>query len=420
MTESADAVPSVWAIYGRQFRRIGAAVAVEDCAGRQLQRLPVPAAAVMALALSGVRALDLDRASRSVIGWAAQTRTLQRAGALGEFLAVAPLTPRSLELSNSFRQTPAEVVRRVAAALGGNRCNRQLRRLKLRVETDAVAREILDATDNLGSLRSLAVFGNGGMVLVDAVLPQLRYLSVVSCEATSGDLSAAASLRTLGLNCFERCGLLRVTCPPPPTAGGRRQLRATRSIFEWCKTLESIDLADVALLDTGSRFAAHCSNLTAVALPKTLVSLGDSNFYSCTALSTLDLSHTQLTSVGSLLLGQCLALATVLLPPSLGVVGKGAFSGCRELLRVDLSATRAAALPSGFAFNCTALVEVLLPATLADVDKGACGQCYSLQRIDISRCPAMAGAFSSDRREDGCRGHGRLLVGAPAVSDPLA
>ena len=183
MTNQAAAPEMVWDLYSRYLRRIGAAVAVEDCARRRQRLLPVPTAAVMALALSGVRDLDLNRLAHDGTGWEDEPQTAGRLAHLSEFLSVAPVNFRSLQCAPSHRQPPLVCSHHhVIAALRDNRCNAHLRRLDLFAFGNnisaAAAQDLLAATGNLRSLRSLSVAGEGAMAVVDAVLPQLRCLSV--------------------------------------------------------------------------------------------------------------------------------------------------------------------------------------------------------------------------------------------------
>ena len=99
----------------------------------------------------------------------------------------------------------------------------------------------------------------------------------------------------------------------------------------WHKYFDDIDSVVVkyGVTRIGSGAFYHTS-LKSIALPESLVSIGDSAFENCTSLSSIDLPQS-LTSVESHTFEGCSSLSSIVLPNSVTNIGQYAFAHCDSL-----------------------------------------------------------------------------------------
>jgi len=85
--------------------------------------------------------------------------------------------------------------------------------------------------------------------------------------------------------------------------------------------------------------AFRSNQFTTIALPATVVSLGNGMFRDCQGLLSIDLSHLSITSLPSEIFYQCSKLASVLLPNGLESILTNAFYLCNALTYIKIPAT---------------------------------------------------------------------------------
>ncbi len=107
------------------------------------------------------------------------------------------------------------------------------------------------------------------------------------------------------------------------------------------------------------KFAAFVgAAISAITLPETLVTIGDSAFVSCTALTS------------------------VTLPDSVENLGAHAFAGCKSLESVSLSASLKSIKAYTF-LSCESLIEIAIPASCKGIDLTAFNSCRRLAYIAV-------------------------------------
>ena len=136
--------------------------------------------------------------------------------------------------------------------------------------------------------------------------------------------------------------------------------------------------ANVTAIGTGAFLS---SNLTAVSMPDTLTSIGDSAFNSCKDLSSLTLSSS-LTEIDSYAFEYCEKLNRITIPNGVTKIGRNAFSNCSALKNITVPGGVKRIKNSTF-FECRSLEEVTLQQGIKDLDEYAFWYCSKLQRVRI-------------------------------------
>ena len=135
---------------------------------------------------------------------------------------------------------------------------------------------------------------------------------------------------------------------------------------------------------------ANNDNLKFVAMPDSIISIGQGAFQSCTWLKSIVLSR-NLLSISNSAFMKCSRLESIVLPNSLTELGEQVFSHCSSLENI--------VIPDGITslkdsvFNtCTSLKSVILPSSLASIEDSAFTGCTSLESIDFPGSLASIGA----------------------------
>lgn len=146
------------------------------------------------------------------------------------------------------------------------------------------------------------------------------------------------------------------------------------------------------------------SELTEVALPESLTSIGYSAFSGCTSLASIDIPE-KVTALGSNAFNMCSSLTSLKLPDGLTNIGPWAFRGCSNLINInipdgvntigyslfyDCSSLASIDIPSSvtsikdYAFQgCSSLESVVIPSSVTSIDYGAFLGCSSLTSFII-------------------------------------
>ena len=123
----------------------------------------------------------------------------------------------------------------------------------------------------------------------------------------------------------------------------------------------------------------HCTSLTSVSLPSTLVNISDDAFYGCTSLTEIELPA-NLKDIHSHVFEGCTSLAKCTLPEGLTSLGSGVFKDCALTeITIPEGITH---LGGGVFANCSALETVHLPDTMEVID-GGFSWCTSLKTLDL-------------------------------------
>jgi hypothetical protein len=102
-----------------------------------------------------------------------------------------------------------------------------------------------------------------------------------------------------------------------------------------------------------------CTNLTSIAIPNSVLSLGNGAFSGCTGLPSVTIPDS-VTSIGNSAFSDCTGLPSITIPSRVTSIGSSAFSGCSGLPNVTIPDTVTSIGDSTFR-NCTSLESITLP-----------------------------------------------------------
>ena len=175
-----------------------------------------------------------------------------------------------------------------------------------------------------------------------------------------GDYNVVCRVTGIGEDAFRDCtGLTAIHLP-------KSLLSICRNAFYGCTGLSEITIPYGVKVIDESAFA-NCTGLTSIELPNSVTSLGWNAFYSCTGLTNVTLSKSIAVLNGAL--RGCTALTAVTIPANVKTL-IGAFEGCTGLTSVSLPKTLAEVGENTFA-GCTALASVYLPNSVTIIGNRA-------------------------------------------------
>lgn len=134
------------------------------------------------------------------------------------------------------------------------------------------------------------------------------------------------------------------------------------------------------LSDIGTAFRSR-TNLSSIALPKSVATIGTQAFYNCTALASIQLPDS-LESIGEYAFYNCKALSTIQIPESVQSLGERVFENCSGLTSATLP-KGLKSIPAYLFLKCSALAEVVLPDSLEIIGGSAFKECASLTQISL-------------------------------------
>lgn len=105
--------------------------------------------------------------------------------------------------------------------------------------------------------------------------------------------------------------------------------------------------------------------MSAVSLPSTLTSIGDSAFLNCASLSSIELSNTQITSIGT-----------------------KAFSGCTGLTSFSLP-RNITAISEEMLYGCSNISSISIPTSVTEIEQKAFYQCEKLETVDFNQTTSL-------------------------------
>lgn len=174
------------------------------------------------------------------------------------------------------------------------------------------------------------------------------------------------------------------------------------SAFSDCEALTDVSISE-GLLGIGTLGFSGCASLETCELPESVTALGQSAFSRCTALTEFRIPS-KVAETRTYLFSGCTALRSVTLPDALRVIGQRSFTGCTAL--AELSIPDDVSTIGKYAFeNCTALRTATLPPRVDEIDSGVFYGCASLESVRIpesvrnirqaafGNCPALKDVF---------------------------
>lgn len=150
--------------------------------------------------------------------------------------------------------------------------------------------------------------------------------------------------------------------------------------FSHCSSLTSITLPNT-LLSIGTVVFGYCTALSTITIPETVEQIGAYAFNECSSLTSVDLPSS-LTSINNYVFSNCSSLTSITLPSVLTFIDYNAFNECRSLQSINIPDSVSSI--GNYAFsNCTSLTSITLPSSLTMINYGTFYNCVSLTSIVI-------------------------------------
>lgn len=135
------------------------------------------------------------------------------------------------------------------------------------------------------------------------------------------------------------------------------------------------------LTSIGDEAFYHCTNLTSVTIPSSVLMIGTSSFSNCTNLASLNIGNS-ITTIGDYAFGGCRSLSLLYIPNSVISIGNSSFSNCSSLLEIIFGNSLATIGSSAF-FGCSSLTWIFIPASVSYITQTAFANCTNLTDIIV-------------------------------------
>lgn len=216
-------------------------------------------------------------------------------------------------------------------------------------------------------------FYNNNANWIDDVLYIDNYL-IQARESVSGKYSIKQGITALADDAFAFCKNLTEIAVPysVKTIGGRA--------FYSCEKLEKVVLPDSVSVIGECAFQG-CEALTTINLPNTINEISNSCFTSCSKLENIVIPNSVI-SIGNSAFSGCANLVSINLPMSIINIGEGVFSECVKLQSISIP-QNVSSISSRMFSGCSSLMSVTFPNNLKSIEMLAFYGCSSLKSLTI-------------------------------------
>ena len=181
------------------------------------------------------------------------------------------------------------------------------------------------------------------------------------------------SVTAIGDYAFWHCtGVTSVTIPETVVSIGRDAFTNTSII--------TIDIPE-SVKYIGMQAFHSCQNLISVTVPKGVEKLEAAVFYYCSNLATVTLQE-GLTYIGEWAFGECDGLTEITLPKSLTHIAGEAFYNCDLLESVNLPENLNTIGPFAF-WHCISLTSIDIPENVVSLGGNCFAHCYNLSSVKL-------------------------------------
>ena len=167
--------------------------------------------------------------------------------------------------------------------------------------------------------------------------------------------------------------------------------------------LTSVTFPDSLIL-IGDYAFKNCRSLTSLILPNSLTSISSSAFYGCSGITSLTLPNS-VTSIDSYAFYGCSGITSLILPNCVTSIGSYAFYGCSGMTSLTLPNSVTSIGDRAF-YGCSGMMSLTLPNSLTSIGNSAFSGCSGLTSLTLPNSVTTIGegAFS------GCSGMTSLTL----------
>ena len=181
-------------------------------------------------------------------------------------------------------------------------------------------------------------------------------------EVTAADLAGITTIRSYA---FSHCtSLTSVTIPDSVISIGSYA-------FSDCIFLKSVTIPDSVTSIESNTFSG-CTRLTSVTIPGSVTSIGVSAFQGCSGLTSVTIPNS-VTSIGGSAFQGCSGLKSVTIGAGVTSIGNWAFYSCSGLTSVTSLPTTPPSINSYTFMNVPATCAIYVPSASVDAYKAASG-----------------------------------------------
>ena len=138
----------------------------------------------------------------------------------------------------------------------------------------------------------------------------------------------------------------------------------------------------VSVTSIGNSAFYNCTGLPSVAIPESVTSIGNSLFYNCTGLTSV-MIPSSVTTIGSSAFYNCTGLTSVAIPVSVTSIGNSAFYNCTGLTSMTIPLSVKTIRNNTF-YNCAGLTTINIPSSVSSIEDWAFGFCNKVSLIQAS------------------------------------
>ncbi len=218
------------------------------------------------------------------------------------------------------------------------------------------------------------------------------YLALVKLkDNTVSECNIHSDTRFILSSAFSGCkNLTSIAIPDSVTSIGK-------FAFSGCTNLTSIAIPD-SVTSIGERAFSDCTNLTSIAIPDSVTSIGERAFYGCTNLTNIAIPD-GVTSIGDYAFYACKNLTSIAIPDGVTSIGDYAFAYCSSLTSVRISDSVTSIGAWAFS-SCSNLAFIIIPNSVNSIGGRAFQWCSSLTiKIEATSIPSD---WASDWNFTGC------------------
>ena len=278
---------------------------------------------------------------------------------------------------------------------------------------------IADQVFQNSKLKNIQIFGNLTTIGASA-FSGCTFLSTITIPANVTTIGASAfsgctalstvtfenesNLSALNDNVFRKCIITNIRIPA-------KVATISSTAFAYCNALQTVSFEENSCLTTLTRTFAGLPALQRIAIPASVETI-DGTFSGCTSLPTVTFeSGSKLRTIGSGAFRNCTELTAIEIPASVVTIKDSAFKGCTSLPTVTFesgsklttigggSPSPSSPFPSDYygAFSdCSKLDAIEIPANVETIEASAFKGCTSLATVTFengSKLKTIGGGY---------------------------